>query len=34
MGAMNKKGQDYKTLALFVLIVIILVIIGKFVGWW
>lgn len=30
-----RKGQvDYRTLALFVIIVIVLLILGKFLGWW
>lgn len=31
---MKRAQIDYKTLAVFIIIVLILVIIGKFLGWW
>ncbi len=31
---MRKAQVDYRTLAIFIIIVIILVVVGKFLGWW
>lgn len=31
---MKKGNVDYQTLAIFIILVIVLVILGKFIGWW